>query len=215
MSLKTANETSFKKGMTPWNKGKKALSKDLMEKKCRGCKKEFTTRSLSQRYCDPTCPSKQKKCLKCEKPFKAYIPSLVYCSLGCAANDSKEKRKGKGNPAYRNGFAMNRSILYTGVHLRACAKYRKHFRQTHDWMFCELCHANETMTPRFEVHHIYFASLYPRHPELHNFLNLILLCIRCHNDMHSGKKNQHVFEDLEERRGLKELFKKEHAYQKN
>jgi 5-methylcytosine-specific restriction endonuclease McrA len=66
---------------------------------------------------------------------------------------------------------------------------------------------NSNGTPKFEVHHIYYASLYPKHPELHNPKNLVMLCIKCHNDMHSGKMRTEVFNKLEKKRGLKELFK--------
>ena len=80
--------------------------------------------------------------------------------------------------------------------------------EKHTYPFCEICHVNQMGTLKFEVHHIYFASLYPQHPQLHNFLNLIHICIQCHNDLHAGKKSKEVFERLERERGLKKLFGK-------
>jgi len=58
----------------------------------------------------------------------------------------------------------------------------------------------------YAAHHIYFASRYPKHPQLHNFKNLILVCDSCHALFHGGGLKD-VFERLEEERGLKELFK--------
>lgn len=153
----------------------------------------------------------RKSCRECGKE----VISTAYCVQNFCGGKSGEcrraylirTRQGKANPAYRNGLRVgSRRSIYTSKHMRACAKYRKAFMETHDWMFCELCHANETMTPKFEVHHIYFASLYPKHPQLHNFKNLILLCLRCHNNMHAGNKNRKEFENLERNRKLKELF---------
>lgn len=115
------------------------------------------------------------------------------------------RRKGKGNPAYKDG--LSKTSLYAGKHLRACAKYRSAFMKKHEHAFCEVCGINAMGTPRFEVHHIYYASLWPKHPELHNFRNLIHVCSQCHRNFHGGKKYQEIFAALENGRGLKELFK--------
>lgn len=122
-----------------------------------------------------------------------------------------KKRLGKKNPAYRNGFAMIGKRTYTGIHLRACSKYRKAFLEKYGYLFCEACRVNQNGTPRFEVHHIYFASKYPKHPHLHDFANLIMVCIQCHNDFHSSKLKE-KFQELEKERGLKKLFA---SYDKN
>lgn len=125
----------------------------------------------------------------------------------CRFKKSSRERTGRNNPAYRNGLAVTGSRTYTGKHLRACAKYRKHFKERNEYLFCEVCGVNENGAKKFEVHHIYFASLYPKHEHLHDFRNLILLCIRCHNDFHAGDKNKEKFEKLEKERKLKELFR--------
>lgn len=116
-----------------------------------------------------------------------------------------ESRKGSNNPAYRNGFAISGKRTYTGIHLRACSKYRRAFMEKHGYAFCEVCGVNSNGTPKFEVHHIYYASLYPKHESLHDFKNLIHICISCHNNFHASKL-QDKFEELENERGLKELF---------
>lgn len=182
-------------------------------KKCKACKSFFVAESMRQ-YCSFSCYNstrsemKDLKCALCGVKFrgqkyKGY--SSKYCSSECYRTDMSNNRKGKKNPAYRNGFAVEGKRTYTGKHLRACSKYRKAFLGKHEYLFCEECGKNSNATPRFEVHHIYYASLYPKHENLHDFRNLILLCIQCHNDFHSGKKKSD-FQRLELERGLKQLF---------
>lgn len=149
---------------------------------CRYCSKTVVSTKYSpQNFCG----GKAGKC------YKQYL---------------SKTRQGKNNPAYRNGTAVKGKRVYTGIHLRACSKYRKNFLNTHGYLFCEVCGVNTNATQRFEVHHIYFASLYPKHKELHNPRNLILICIKCHNDFHSYKLKD-TFLLLEKERKLKELFK--------
>jgi hypothetical protein len=50
------------------------------------------------------------------------------------------------------------------------------------------------------------AGRYPSHPELHNKLNLILLCHKCHTEFEQFKREEE-YEQLVEERGLKKLFK--------
>ncbi len=134
-----------------------------------------------------------------------------HCSPTCYYKAMREVRKGKANPAYVHGLRMSdkkKGKDYQNTkHLRACSAYKKAFFDKNGRLFCEVCRANEMQTMKFETHHIYFASKYPRHVELHNPKNLILVCIQCHNNFHAGKKYQVVFERLERTRGLKELFK--------
>ena len=153
----------------------------IVKKKCRQCGKEV----ISTAYCPQSfCGGKYGEC------FRVFM---------------SKSRKGKKNPAYRNGHAIQGKRTYTGKHLRACSKYRKWFFEKYGYLFCEHCKVNANGTPKFEVHHIYYASLYPKHKELHNPKNLILLCIRCHNDFHSSK-NKEDFLKLEKERELKKLF---------
>jgi len=199
-------------------------------KKCKICGTEFEIKN-QLRVGDKTCSykcrhenhlriareqSKRKK-LQVVKRLCRYCGNDVFSTAWCPRNfcDGKsgecykrylsENRKGKKNPAYRNGYAVGGSRKYTGIHLRACAKYRKAFIDSNGYLFCESCNINSNGTPKFEVHHIYYASLYPKHKELHNPRNLILLCLQCHNDFHSSKRKDE-FLVMEEKRGLKQLF---------
>lgn len=93
----------------------------------------------------------------------------------------------------------------TSKHMKACSDYRKDFLERYGYGFCEVCGVNQNGTFSLSTHHIYFASLYPKHPELHNKRNLILVCSECHEDFH-GNRNQTVFKGLERERQLKQLF---------
>lgn len=200
------------------------------DKECVVCGNAFTINN-SLRTQDKTCSSKcrndllklhrnnaeiKKKntvhrtnCKFCGKE----VVSTKYCPQNfcggkfgqCFKDNLSRERQGKKNPSYRNGLAISGGRTYTGIHLRACSKYRKSFLEKNNYLFCEVCGVNENGTPKFEVHHIYYASLYPKHAHLHDFANLILVCIGCHNKFHSSTyKNE--FLKIERERGLKELF---------
>lgn len=147
-------------------------------------------------------------CKGCKRDFDGtrYI-KRVYCSDECRNSHYSKIRLGKGNPAYTNGKWAKKNnphqVLYDGKHMRACKKYRKWFLEKNSYEFCEVCKKSNAFV--YNTHHIYYASRYPKHPQLHNFRNLIFVCIQCHNDFHSGKLNQ-KFLELEKERGLKELF---------
>jgi len=152
------------------------------------------------------------KCKNCLKSFEytRYFKK-TYCSKKCQVDQYSKVRKGKDNPAYFSGNFINKKkrkqTSQTSKHLAACSKYRKEFLKVHDYLFCEVCNVNQNATQRFQVHHIYFASQYPRHIELHNFKNMILVCLECHQKFHAGKTYKEEFEKIEKERGLKELFK--------
>lgn len=170
-----------------------------MECHIENCKR-INAKHLAQRV--------ERKCTICSTLYwkRPTHPDKGLCKF-CTYKKMSKERMGKKNPAYRNGKSVTGLRKYTGIHLRACSKYRKAFLEKHGYLFCEICSINSMGTQKFEVHHIYYASLYPKHKELHNFKNLILICIKCHNDLHSGKMRSEVFLKLEKDRGLKELFK--------
>lgn len=190
---------------------------------CKMCGKEFyitKNTEVQRKTCSSECwksnnyaisaaRSSKKTERVCEKCGSKYTCLVFYNGSGlcksCRNVKSSESRMGVNNPAYRNGFAIKGSRKYTGLHLRACSKYRKAFLKKSGSPFCEICGVGAAGTMRFEVHHIYYASLHPKHPELHNFKNLIHICIQCHNDLHASKMKD-VFLRLEKERGLKELF---------
>ena len=145
----------------------------------------------------------KRVCVFCKKDFEtnAYIKAIC-CSRECHYKKLSIDRKGKGNPGYRHGKDMGRG---DSKHRRACAKYKKKFIEKYGFQFCEVCKVNKNGTFQFEVHHIYYASRFPKHKNLHDPRNLIHLCIQCHNNFHSGKYKDE-FANLEKERGLKKLF---------
>jgi len=81
-------------------------------------------------------------------------------------------------------------------------EYKNKILDEHGYIFCEKCKINNSFS--FAVHHIIFRSEAPKHKELHNEKNLIILCDKCHSLAH-GKKRE-FREGIVEERGLKELF---------
>lgn len=86
-------------------------------------------------------------------------------------------------------------------HYKACKEYQEWFFDEYGYIFCELCKKSNAF--RFDTHHIVYASEKPKHKNLHDHKNLILLCRDCHIYLHSDKKRR---ENLYKRRGLNELF---------
>ena len=195
---------------------------------CIVCNKEFlsfTRLAVTKKTCSYECfvqnkknigerRSKQKTeklCIICGCNF---IGLKHYKGTGkcndCINKEYSEARKGKKNPAFRHGgYSKENGNLrkgQQGKHQYACSLFRKHFLNKNEYLFCEVCGCNQNKAKRFEVHHIYYASRFPKHKELHNFKNLIMLCISCHNKFHAGK-NKEEFKKLEKERGLVELFK--------
>lgn len=150
---------------------------------------------------------KEWKCKRCGKIFKRYKRGDGYCSRQCNYDSWKESgiRKGKNNPGYRNGKYTKEYLVennkITNRHLSACRRYRTAFRKENDYDWCELCGVSNAI--RYETHHIIFASEVPNHKELHNFKNLIYVCIGCHNKLH---KHKILRNELVEHRGLNTLF---------
>lgn len=174
---------------------------------------DFEQKHALQIFCSIKCRKQseyysgvEKKCFVCGSAFiRPKYMNVKFCSRQCFFKDAKTSRLGKKNPAYRNGTRINKKpVVWT--HLHATRKYGKEFVDKHGYKFCEECGINQSL--RFETHHIVFASEKPKHKELHNPKNLILVCIKCHNNFHSGKTHEKR-KHLVKQRGLEELFGKE------
>jgi hypothetical protein len=188
---------------------------------CKNCQKKYeTNQARNKNFCSNYCVIEYKNNIVCKKcgERKIKYKSSGYC-IDCYDINLKEKlgerhadylisnrskRLGKNNPSYKTGLYINGnySVSSAGkIHLAECAKYRKKFLEKHNYLFCELCGISNSI--RYETHHIVYASEAPRHPQLHNELNMILLCIKCHNYLHKAKKNRNA---LVIKRGLEKLF---------
>lgn len=69
------------------------------------------------------------------------------------------------------------------------------------YLYCENCWVSNSL--RFEHHHIIYRSEKPKHEHLHDINNIILLCIKCHNEFHKCKW---IRNDLVKERKLNLLF---------
>jgi len=174
--------------------------KSEIDKKYREKNIDRINKQMSEKYYNG---GKKFVCKQCKKVFKRYRTTAPkYCSRKCFEIESKTSRKGKKNPAYRNGLRVNgKRGERTVKHSNACKEYKIKFLEKNDYIFCEFCKINQSL--RFETHHIVFASEAPSHKNLHNERNLILVCIQCHNNFHKDKS---IRKELVKQRKLKELF---------
>jgi len=142
------------------------------------------------------------KCKHCKKKFLFQRPRL-FCTKNCQYQYWKEYnvRKGKNNPAYRTGFYAGKRRITTFKHGKACKSYKLKQVDKVGYLKCELCNVSNSI--RYETHHIIYASEAPKHKELHNHKNLILLCIKCHNWLHQKPSRRN---SLVEERDLNSLF---------
>ena len=171
---------------------------------CYKCQKQLRDQISSRR----TSIKIVRVCELCKKEFLALKYNILGKLCKCCQYKKMKNRINDKNPNFRGGiwskdglYAKDRSTNW--LHQKACAKYKKSFLEKHLYLFCEVCGVNSSL--KFSTHHIYYASRYPRHPELHNFRNLIMLCHNCHTKFHA-EKHKEIYLELEIKRGLKELF---------
>jgi hypothetical protein len=188
-------------------------SKDKMSRICKECKSVEARASYlknrkhileyQQNY-KVKCKRK-KLCKFCKKEFTAYNSKMKYCNVSCSSNHSKELRKGTGNPAYRNGKYTKENLgKYhdRGDFCKIARKMKDDMIQRQDFISCE--HCDTSNSPRFECHHLVYQSEKPKHKELHNERNLLITCIKCHNQFHKSKHKMR--EKYIKERNLTELF---------
>lgn len=198
-----------------------------MKKKCSKCKEEknvteFWKKNSSKSGYNSSCKKcnyvkiKNKSCKTCSKDFKPYTTLSKFCSEKCRINHQKSKRKfnwsdekvkkitGKNNPAYRNGKYC-RATKKSNVGQRLFDKNKKIVKnkiiEDYGYLKCEHCGVNNSL--RFEAHHIIYRSEKPNHKHLHCTENILILCIKCHNNYH---KNKGLRNKIVKDRGLNNLF---------
>jgi 5-methylcytosine-specific restriction endonuclease McrA len=129
-----------------------------------------------------------------------YTSLQKFCCSECRINEQKSRRgynhteatckarTGKNNPSYRNGN-YTRKRKKTNEGHRKFQKNAKEIKESLIAVFGHIkCQHCETSTSsRFETHHIIFRSEMPNHENLHDKSNLIVLCIKCHNEFHKHK----------------------------
>jgi len=202
--------------------------KHYKPKKCTICGKIFTPRSFRHVYCSLNCKRELERtkslrtpplkfCEYCNKEFQPYNSLDKYCSSDCRINNKKSKRTknwseekcknimGNKNPSFRTGNYVRgkkRTMVGERAYHRIRNEIRKKKMKEWGYLFCDNCGTNKTY--QWEMHHIVYRSEKPKHKELHNPLNLIDLCMKCHNWFHIKKDRRNK---LVKERGLVKLFK--------
>jgi hypothetical protein len=187
--------------------------KIFTEISCHNCSSLFLPKSKLVKFCSLNCKRNHerdkakknlplKKCSICDKDFKPYTSLDKFCSYQCRIKNVKSKRKynhtektcinrsGKNNPSYVHGMAVRGVKLdSTGIRLfhKNRDSYKKNIIDKHGFLFCEICNKSNV---RFETHHIVYRSEKPKHEFLHDKINLILVCVPCHNWFHNKKGNR-------------------------
>ena len=201
MGLKKPNQTSFKKGHIPWNKGKKGvyseevLKRWSMKRKGRKFTEEWR-RKLSESRSGDKNPAKK---LEVRKKISQTLQGRKCPQLSGDKNPAKrlevrqkisEIRKGEKNPAWKGGITP----IYE--RLRHNMQY-KIWRKTvleRDNFICQKCGQKGG---NLRTHHI---NNFAEFPELKYAIdNGITLCENCHKEFHKryGIKNN-TKEQLEE-----------------
>ena len=194
--------------------------------KCLICNSEFMPKSMKSKYCSYRCKtlsemqkrSKKpvtKKCKVCNTEFKPYTSLDKFCSANCRVENmkssrshrwSKEKtlnRMGINNPGYVHGLrAGNKAPSAEGLKVfqRNRNEILNTMLETVGYTYCEKCSKSGV---KLEGHHIIYRTDKPKHEHLHDKINILMVCVPCHNLFHTtkGLRNELVLA-----RGLHILF---------
>lgn len=209
-----------------WSCSPKSI-KNYKEKKCSQCDIFFKPKSSLNKFCSPKCKQDNKvsrrsnkpitkSCKHCKSDFKPYTSLDKFCSVKCRVDSKKSKRshnwskesceniKGTNNPAYRNGMYIakkKKSSVGEREFINNSKVLKQKMKDDLGYVYCQDCKTSNSL--RFETHHIVYRSEKPLHENLHKKRNLIVLCIRCHNEYHKKKSKRN---QLVEDRKLNELF---------
>lgn len=144
-------------------------------------------------------------CKKCWKEFLWYSKKLIYCSDECENINLSINRLWINNPSYRNWFYTSNDRTLHNYKNRLfennCKLLDNKMLNDKWYLYCENCWVSNSL--RFEHHHIIYRSEKPKHEHLHDINNIILLCIKCHNEFHKCKW---IRNDLVKKRKLNLLF---------
>lgn len=147
-----------------------------------------------------------KTCKECWKDFKAYSKTLLLCWKECQSIWLKRDRIWENNPAYRNWIYKKwwMKTIHNNWNTKfnkLCSIMNNEMIEKHWYRFCEFCWINNSL--RWEHHHIVFRSEKPWHEFLHDKINTIHLCIKCHNEFHKNKSKR---DSLMKDRWLDKIF---------
>lgn len=72
------------------------------------------------------------------------------------------------------------------------------------YIFCESCQSSNGF--KFECHHIVYRSEAPGHPNLHDKINLLIVCTECHTGKDGFHSRKCKRDDIVKKRGLDKIF---------
>ena len=176
-----------------------------------------------------------RKCKICGEVFNTHGRIVNTCSFKCEKIKAERKQELKnattricrecGKGFHTNKYHTNKKLCHycdvkaksdkikesmanskmkvDTTHSQECSKYKQEFIDEHGFLFCESCGKSSALI--YSTHHIMPAGRYPKHKELHNKKNKILLCGECHDDF-TLERRQDEAEALKKERGLYELF---------
>lgn len=135
---------------------------------------------------------KPKYCKVCKTEFRQYKSTDKYCSFACQSKDAKPKKLTSQAIKTKDGmtlFLRNKTAL----------KLEQIAKKGHN--YCEVC---DEKNPFFlDAHHIVFRSERPKHTNLNDKVNILLVCRDCHNQFHDVKEKRNY---LLKERNLKTIF---------
>lgn len=127
------------------------------------------------------------KCLYLKQRQKNYKPYL-YCSF-YKKEITFDECKSCPNKTYKDKKLLNRSSFNKRTYIRKCSKKRETVKpDTYNAVLerdkgqCQLCRTNQ----RLQAHHIVYRS--EDKSKINDINNLIMLCLECHNLVHTNKK---------------------------
>jgi len=81
--------------------------------------------------------------------------------------------------------------------------YKEIWHQKFGYFWCQICKKSDGGI--YDCEHIMSKGRFPKHKELENCLNKILVCRECHENKNTEAKSE--FEKIKRERGLYNLFK--------
>ena len=163
------NETSFKKGRIPKNKGKIKL----YMRKCPNCNEIFYTKQHYVNFCSRTCHTNFYRGISKPKSLSTIEKTSNTKKINGSA-------RGHKNPNWQGGLQKQKQP-------RNVLEYRKWRLEIfkRDNFTCQLCDKN-SYEIKIIAHHKKQVALYPE--LIYNINNGITLCVNCHKRIHKNDK---------------------------
>lgn len=169
------------------------FKRNLEDKTCLTCEKEFHPRFSDIKFCSRVCMGKsyrknhERNCIMCLKSFSAKSLKTRFCSQVCVTQADIRTRKGSESHLWKGGITPKNIMIRMSLNYR---NWRKAV-YARDNFTCQEC---GTHGVQFHAHHL---KSFAEYPELRFAIdNGVTLCVPCHKKTDSFlkriKKNHHV-----------------------